>query len=98
MSTPIILSTLNARFIHSSLGLRYLYANLEELKTQAAIYELTIDARPVDIVEKILKMKPTIVGFGVYIWNVEQTTQVVALLKQVSPQITIVLGGPEVSF
>jgi len=96
--TPIILSTLNARFIHSSLGLRYLYANLNELKHQAAIYEVTIDARPIDVVEKILKMKPKIVGFGVYIWNIEQTTYVVSLLKQISPDTIVVLGGPEVSF
>ena len=96
--TPIVLSTLNARFIHSSLGLRYLYANLDELKHQAAIFELTIDARPIDIVEKLLKMQPKIVGFGVYIWNIEQTTYVVSLLKQLSPNTVVVLGGPEVSY
>lgn len=98
MSTPIVLSTLNARFIHSSLGLRYLYANLDELKTKASIFEFTIDARPIDIVEKLLKLKPSIVGFGVYIWNIEQTNHVVALLKQVSPETIVVLGGPEVSY
>lgn len=98
MSTSIVLSTLNARFIHSSLGLRYLYANLDELKTQTSIFELTIDARPLDIVEKLLKLKPRIVGFGVYIWNVEQTTHVVSLLKQISPETIVVLGGPEVSY
>jgi len=96
--TPIILSTLNARFIHSALGLRYLYANLHELQTQASIIEYTIDSRPIDIVEKLLKLKPKIIGFGVYIWNIEPTTYVVALLKKLSPETVIVLGGPEVSF
>ena len=96
--TPIILSTLNARFIHSALGLRYLYANLRELQTQASIIEYTIDSRPIDIVEKLLKLKPKIIGFGVYIWNIEPTTYVVALLKKLSPETIIVLGGPEVSF
>ncbi|WP_455197725.1 DUF4080 domain-containing protein [Kaarinaea lacus] len=96
--TPIILSTLNARFIHSALGLRYLYANLGELQTQASIIEYTIDSRPIDIVEKLLKLKPKIIGFGVYIWNIEPTTYVVALLKKLSPETIIVLGGPEVSF
>ncbi|MBC7683928.1 MAG: DUF4080 domain-containing protein, partial [Bdellovibrionales bacterium] len=38
------------------------------------------------------------IGFGVYIWNVEETTRVVAMLKRVAPDVTIVLGGPEVSF
>ena len=98
MSSSIVLSTLNARFIHSSLGLRYLYANLDDLRQEALIFEFTIDSRPIDIVEKILKLKPSIVGFGVYIWNIEQTTHVVSLLKQVSPQTTVILGGPEVSY
>lgn len=96
--TPIILSTLNARYIHSALGLRYLYANLQELQSQASIIEFTIDSRPIDIVEKLLKLKPSIVGFGVYIWNIEQTTYVASLLKKLSPETIIVLGGPEVSY
>jgi len=96
--TPIILSTLNARFIHSALGLRYLYANLQDLQSQASIIEFTIDSRPIDIVEKLLKLKPNIVGFGVYIWNIEQTTYVVSLLKKLSPETIVVLGGPEVSY
>lgn len=97
-TTPIILSTLNARYIHSALGLRYLYANLDELQQQASIFEFTIDARPIDIAEKLLKLNPRIIGFGVYIWNIEQTTQVVALIKKLSPQTIVVLGGPEVSY
>ncbi|WP_455200425.1 B12-binding domain-containing radical SAM protein, partial [Kaarinaea lacus] len=96
--TPIILSTLNARYIHSALGLRYLYANLQELQSRASIIEFTIDSRPIDIVEKLLKLKPQIIGFGVYIWNIEQTTYVVSLLKKLSPETIIILGGPEVSY
>ena len=96
--TPIILSTLNARFIHSALGLRYLYANLQDLQKQATMFEFTIDSRPIDIVEKLLKLQPRIIGFGVYIWNIEQTTYVVALLKKLSPDTIIILGGPEVSY
>ncbi len=93
----ILLSTLNARYFHSSLGLRYLLANLGELQADAAIREFIITQRPLDIAEALLAEQPRIVGFGVYIWNVAETTQVVALLKQVRPDLTIVLGGPEVS-
>ena len=96
--SDIVLSTLNARYIHSSLGLRYLLANLGSLQSTASIREFIIDARPIDIVEQLLRYQPKIIGLGVYVWNVEQTTQVVALLKQVAPDITIVLGGPEVSY
>jgi radical SAM superfamily enzyme YgiQ (UPF0313 family) len=95
--TEILLSTLNARYAHTSFGLRYLFANLGELQSRAAIAEFDISQRPIDIAEKILAASPRILGLGVYIWNVEQTTQVVALLKRVAPQIIVVLGGPEVS-
>ncbi len=94
----IILSTLNARYIHCSLGLRYLLANMGSLKTQTEINEFIINLRPIDIAEKLLDKKPLIIGFGVYIWNVEQTTQVIALIKEIQPDITVVIGGPEVSF
>lgn len=97
-TTKIVLATLNAKFIHASFGLRYLYANLKELKNCAEIKEFVIQTRPIDIVEQILESKPEIVGFGVYIWNIVETTNVVSLLKVVAPEIKIVLGGPEVSY
>ena len=96
--SPIILSTLNARYIHSALGLRYLKANLGDLQSKAQIIEFIVTARPIDIVEQLLMHQPRIIGLGVYIWNVEQTTRVVALLKEIRPDIVIVLGGPEVSY
>lgn len=94
----IVLATLNARYVHASLGLRYLRANMGELRSRTHIHEFVLGARPVDMVEQLLALRPRVVGFGVYIWNVEDTARVVAQLKQVAPQITIVVGGPEVSY
>ena len=94
----IFLTTLNAQYIHASLGLRYLLANLGELRERAVLREYIIDQRPIDIVEKILAEEPAIVGLGVYIWNVTACEEVVALLKQVRPDVMVVLGGPEVSY
>ena len=93
----IILSTLNARYTHASLGLRYLLANMAELTDVTRIQEFVIGAKTTEVVERLLLNQPRIVGFGVYIWNVEETTRVVAMLKRVAPQVTVVLGGPEVS-
>ena len=98
MSQSILLTTLNARYMHCAFALRYLYANLGELQAQAQIREFTIKQRAIDIVEQLLASSPKIIGFSVYIWNVSETGQVIALLKRVSPQTQIVLGGPEVSF
>jgi radical SAM superfamily enzyme YgiQ (UPF0313 family) len=98
----ILLVTLNARYSHASLGLRYLKANLGELEARSAILELVIAASSgmstETMLEKILARTPRIVGLGVYIWNIDETTRLVAQLKRVAPNITVVVGGPEVSF
>ena len=92
------MATINARYIHAALGLRYLLANMGELQGVTRIREFTLDAKPGDIVEKILGDRPRVVGFGVYIWNARETCEVVRLLKIVAPDVVVVLGGPEVSY
>ena len=96
-TTQIVLTTLNARYMHTAFGLRYLYANMGELQSATILEEFTIQQRPIDIAEKLLKHQAKIIGFGVYIWNIEEVTKTIELIKQVSPQTVIVLGGPEVS-
>jgi radical SAM superfamily enzyme YgiQ (UPF0313 family) len=94
----IVLTALNAKYIHAAFGLRYLLANLGELRPSAALVEFDINQRPLDIAETILAREPKIIGFGVYIWNVAPTTEVVAAIKRLRPGIKIILGGPEVSY
>lgn len=97
MNTDILLATLNSSYPHSSFGLRYLMANLEELQNRAQIVEFTIQKDPRDIGEAILAKKPKIIGLGVYIWNAQESLELVSLLKRISPETIVVLGGPEVS-
>jgi len=94
----ILLTTLNARYAHAAFGLRYLLANLGPLRERAEIVEFDINQRAVDMAEAILSRSPRIVGIGVYIWNIEPCTRLVADLKRMRPDITIILGGPEVSY
>ena len=94
----IVLTTLNAKYSHASFGLRYLIANLGDLKPQATMLEFDINQRPTDIAEIILSKNPKIVGIGVYIWNVTEATEVVSLLRKIRPDLTIIVGGPEVSY
>jgi radical SAM superfamily enzyme YgiQ (UPF0313 family) len=99
MAMPdIVLTTLNAKFIHAAFGLRYLFANLGDLQPRAVIAEFDINLRPLDIAEMLLAREPKIIGFGVYIWNVEESTEVITAIKKISPEIKIILGGPEVSY
>jgi len=94
----IVLATLNAKYTHSAFGLRYLLANMDELVPRTVLHEYTAQQLTVDILDQILAEQPRIVGLGVYIWNVEATTRLVADLKRLHPEICVVLGGPEVSY
>ena len=97
MQKDLFLVTLNSSYPHSSFGLRYLMANLGEFQNRAEILEFTIQKDPRDITEALLRLKPKILGFGVYIWNAQETLEVVSLIKRISPDTLVVLGGPEVS-
>jgi radical SAM superfamily enzyme YgiQ (UPF0313 family) len=94
----VILSTINARYAHAALGLRYLAANMGELRASTRIVEFVLGARASDMAEQLLAQSPRIIGLGVYIWNVEESTRLVALLKTVAPEVVVVVGGPEVSY
>jgi radical SAM superfamily enzyme YgiQ (UPF0313 family) len=94
----ILLATLNARYLHASFGLRCLRANLGDLKPRSSLAEFTINQHPVEIAAAILAQQPRILGLGVYIWNVAVSTGLVALLKRIRPELTVILGGPEVSY
>ena len=97
--SEIVLTTFNARYAHASFGLRYLMANLPPApRERAKIIEFEVNQRPTDAIEKILAHDPKIVGVGVYIWNATQSAQLVAELKRVRPDVTVVIGGPEVSY
>lgn len=97
MHKDILLVTLNSNYHHSSFGLRYIMANLGELKERAKIMEYTIQKNPRDIAEELLRQKPRIIGIGVYIWNARESFELVSIIKKVCPDIKLVLGGPEVT-
>lgn len=106
MTYRIVLATLNARYIHASLGLRCLLANMArfgsaDLRAATVMREYTIN-RPVeesvaDLLRACEGADKAIVGLGVYIWNVDQTLELVRQLKAARPDVVVVLGGPEVS-
>jgi len=94
----ILLATLNSRFTHSAIGLRYLYANMKELQADTKILEFSINDAVQTICEKLLIEKPDIIGLGVYIWNVSEIAHLIHIIKKIAPQVTIILGGPEVTY
>ena len=94
--TPIVIAVLNARYSHTALGVRYLLANMGDLRSQTVLEEFLIQDDLLRVAEQILSLNPGIVGLSVSIWNVSPTARLIALLKRIDPSIRIVIGGPEV--
>ena len=98
---PIVLATLNSRHSHAALGLRYLKANAGALAERIRIEEFVIGADPERLIDRLCAALttdgPRLIGLGVYIWNVVETTELCRRLRARLPGVTLVIGGPEVS-
>lgn len=94
----ILLSTLNAKFIHSSLALRYLRSYAQASFPTIELVEYTINDVTLNIVADIYKREPDVVAFSCYIWNIRETLDVIRNLKKVCPDVPVILGGPEVTY
>lgn len=91
----VLLSTLNAKYIHMNLAIRLLY-KLNENKPGLAWKEFTIKENKDEIAQYCSKFD--IVAFSCYIWNITPTLEVCRKIKTINKNIKILLGGPEVSY
>lgn len=91
----LLLTTLNAKYIHLNLAIRLLYS-LHKDREGLMWKEFTIKEKPEDIAAQCAGYD--IVAFSCYIWNIKQTLAVAKAIKQLSPSTKILLGGPEVSY
>ena len=99
MLRSIGLVTLNAKYIHSSLSLRYLRnAARDAGHKNVWIKEFVINQPVWKIASEIQKLKPDILGIGIYIWNRSQSFELIERLQKQNPSLKIAIGGPEVSF
>ena len=99
MLRSIALVTLNAKYIHSSLSLRYLRnAARDAGHKNVWIKEFVINQPVWKIASEIQKLKPDILGIGIYIWNRSQSFELIERLQKQNPSLKIAIGGPEVSF
>lgn len=93
----IICTSINAKYIHTNLAIRYLKAYAQP-EYDIELTEYTIKDPIMNIVTDLYRKKPDVIGFSCYIWNMEETIKAIQLLKKIAPNIQIVLGGPEVSY
>lgn len=94
----VILTAVNAKYIHSNLALRYLRAYTADLDYDCQVKEFSINDLESRVLEEIMMEKPDIVGFSCYIWNIDFIMRVSKLIKLIDNKIQIIYGGPEVSY
>ncbi|MGG0275767.1 B12-binding domain-containing radical SAM protein [Bacillus rhizoplanae] len=93
----VVISTLNAKYIHTNLAIRYIKAYAQpEFDLEMAEY--TINDPAMNIVTDLHRRKPDVIGFSCYIWNIEETIKVIQMLKKINPNLIIFVGGPEVTY
>lgn len=97
----VLLCALNSKFIHSCLSVYYLkkYAEKHGVeKEKIEIKEFTINDTIDYILNGIFSSDADIIAFSVYIWNCDYVSKLCRIIKNIRPEKTIILGGPEVSF
>jgi len=92
-----ILTTLNAKYIHTSLALRWLYVANKD-RFDISFKEYTIKESTERISEELLTLDCDVIGISVSIWNVRQTRELVIALKKARPELVFIVGGPEVMY
>jgi len=88
----------NAKYIHSSLALRYIQKYCDKYITHITNLELTINHNENEALRSIYDEKPDIVAFSCYIWNMEMIEKLIPTIAKILPKCKIILGGPEVSY
>ena len=95
----ILLTTLNSKFIHTNLAIRYLNQMVKDIEDiEVDIREYTINNELDFILKDIYKNDYDVILFSTYIWNVNDIVKLCDNIKKVKPNMKIALGGPEVSY
>ena len=95
----ILLTTLNSKYIHSALSLKYIYNNIVDInEISVNVKEYTINENLQDIFADILSDTYDLIAFSCYIWNIEYIIKLCNDIKIANEDVKILLGGPEVSY
>ena len=93
----VVLTTLNAKYIHKNLALRWLYVSrIPEAEVELMEFVIKDDLERIS--DQIASRQPEVIGISVYIWNADLTRKWIAILKRKLPHVRILIGGPEVSY
>ncbi len=95
----ILLATLHAKYSHASLALPCLASSCRNIPgIEIVIREWTVNEPREQLLRLIMAERADLIAFSCYIWNIEQTLQIISDIKKIAPQMLIAMGGPEASF
>ncbi len=94
----ILLTAINAKYIHSNLAVYSLRAYAEEYREHIGIAEYTINQRGGHILREVYRQRPDVLCVSCYIWNIRQVEELITEIHKLRPELPIWLGGPEVSY
>ena len=90
--------SLNSKYSHTSLALRYLKEYCRQYNIETSIEEFTINHNLDKVVADLYLLNADIYGFSTYIFNLENILDAIHDLKKLRPNAIIFCGGPEVSY
>lgn len=94
----IILTAINAKYIHSNLAVYSLKAYAKKYADHISLVEYTINQQLDEILMDLYKQKPDVLCFSCYIWNISYVETLIREIHKILPDLPIWLGGPEVSY
>ena len=94
----ILLTTLNSKYIHSNLALKYLYESAGIYRDLLEVKEFTINHDEMSVFLEIMRGDYDVICFSCYIWNGSQTISLIQDIKKAAPGVKIIVGGPEASY
>lgn len=99
----ILLTAINAKYIHSNLAVYSLQTYARKrlpagIPVQIVIREYTINQTLDEILGSIYEEEPDVLCFSCYIWNQQVVETLIGDLCRIRPDLPVWLGGPEVSY
>lgn len=94
----ILLTAINAKYIHSNLAVYSLKAYAGAYGKNVELAEYTINHRVEYILQELYKRKPDVLCFSCYIWNFRYVRELIREIHKLLPELPIWAGGPEVSY
>ena len=94
----LLLTTLNSKYVHSNLALKYLFSVAAASCDFIAVKEFTINNSEDYVFSEILAGEYDVICFSCYVWNIRETTRLAENIKKVKPDAAIIFGGPETGY